>query len=77
MSINKRVVTDYEGCVRGKGGGRRFLDYIQQICFVKNISAVSIHPGWVKTDMGGSNAPLSPAQSVRKKIPDLLHMYHG
>jgi len=31
----------------------------------QNISAVSIHPGWVKTDMGGSNAPLSPAQSVR------------
>ena len=30
----------------------------------KNVSAVSIHPGWVKTDLGGKNAPLTPEQSV-------------
>ena len=26
---------------------------------------VAMTPGWVKTDMGGSNAPLTPEQSAR------------
>lgn len=28
------------------------------------VSAVLLHPGWVKTDMGGVNAPLEPSESV-------------
>lgn len=28
------------------------------------IVAVPIHPGWAKTDMGGANAPVEPAESV-------------
>jgi NAD(P)-dependent dehydrogenase (short-subunit alcohol dehydrogenase family) len=36
-------------------------------CFAierKDLTALVLHPGWVKTDMGGSGAPTTPEQSV-------------
>ncbi|KAH7337501.1 hypothetical protein B0J17DRAFT_573569 [Rhizoctonia solani] len=29
-----------------------------------NVAVVLVHPGWVQTDMGGSDAPITPVQSI-------------
>jgi NAD(P)-dependent dehydrogenase (short-subunit alcohol dehydrogenase family) len=38
------------------------------------VIAMVIHPGWVMTDMGGKEAPLSPQQSVQgiRRVIDSL-----
>jgi NAD(P)-dependent dehydrogenase (short-subunit alcohol dehydrogenase family) len=53
---------------------QQLLAYVKE----RGIKVLSIHPGWMKTDMGGENAPTDPRQSAcgivdqieRKIVPD-------
>ena len=46
----------------------------------RGVASVVVNPGWVRTDMGGANAPLTPAESVsalRKLIETLGRQQSG
>lgn len=42
----------------------------------KGVAVLSLHPGWVKTDMGGDNAPVTVEQSARG-MADVIGGYQG
>ena len=46
----------------------------------KGVNFITMHPGWVKTDMGGANADIDPATSIagmRKVIAGVTTASNG
>ena len=48
----------------------------EQSAKARGIAVLSLHPGWVQTEMGGSAAPLTVAESARG-LADVLERTHG
>jgi NAD(P)-dependent dehydrogenase (short-subunit alcohol dehydrogenase family) len=80
------TITSKMGSITDNSGGGSYLYRSSKVAVnmvVKSLAidlkpfriiAVVFHPGWVKTDMGGPNAMISPEQSVsgmRKLIAGL------
>ncbi|WP_342042485.1 SDR family NAD(P)-dependent oxidoreductase [Bacillus sp. OTU2372] len=42
-----------------------FSQQLNQYVNGKNIQVYAVHPGWIKTDMGGSNAPGNPIDTAK------------
>ncbi|WP_333482117.1 SDR family NAD(P)-dependent oxidoreductase [Dickeya lacustris] len=42
----------------------------------REVTVLSLHPGWVQTELGGENAPLSIASSVSGLLAQ-INRYHG
>ncbi|XP_040927229.1 C-factor isoform X3 [Betta splendens] len=66
---------------RGGAGGSRSMSIQRAACALNMVSrcmaldleadgilCMAIHPGWVRTDMGGCEAPLSPEESISSTL---------
>jgi NAD(P)-dependent dehydrogenase (short-subunit alcohol dehydrogenase family) len=60
----------------GYAGSKNLLNLFTKSASIElqndNIIAISINPGWVKTDMGGEKANLSSQESIRSMILNVL-----
>ncbi|MBP3965963.1 SDR family oxidoreductase [Paenibacillus lignilyticus] len=69
-SITNAYPGDYPYSI-SKTALNMFSQQLHRYVNKRRIQVLSIHPGWMKTDMGGENAPTDPRASARG-IVDLL-----
>ncbi len=64
----------YYAYASAKAGVNRVMQVLAIDLKAKNVIVALVHPGWVKTDMGGPNADITPEESasgIRKVIAGL------
>jgi NAD(P)-dependent dehydrogenase (short-subunit alcohol dehydrogenase family) len=63
-SITNNSSGDYYVYRTSKAAANMVMRNLSHDLRKKRITCVALHPGWVRTRMGGSRAPLSPKQSA-------------
>jgi NAD(P)-dependent dehydrogenase (short-subunit alcohol dehydrogenase family) len=63
-SIQNNSSGDYYAYRTSKSAANMIMKNLSLDLHAKRITCVALHPGWVKTRLGGKQAPLSPAESA-------------
>ncbi len=76
MGSIERAYTGHIAYCSSKAALNMAMRDIAQTLQDEKIIVVSLHPDWVKTDMGGKNARLTPEESVKgmRNVIDKLSM---
>lgn len=64
-SIEENDWGDWYAYGSSKSALNRITVSLAQVLSGRGITVVALHPGWVSTDMGGPDGPLTPAQSAQ------------
>jgi NAD(P)-dependent dehydrogenase (short-subunit alcohol dehydrogenase family) len=67
-SISTRDDASYYAYAVSKAASNMLTRSIAFELIAEGITTAAISPGWVRTDMGGSSAPLSPEESARSLV---------
>jgi len=79
-SIGLNTSGNFYGYRESKAGLNMFSRTLAKELAGDGFTVVTLHPGWVRTDMGGANAPLTPEKSVsmmRSVIDGLTPVANG
>jgi NAD(P)-dependent dehydrogenase (short-subunit alcohol dehydrogenase family) len=63
-SLSSNGSGGYYGYRTSKAAANMVMKNLSLDLHKKSIICVALHPGWVRTRMGGKNAPLSPEESA-------------